>query len=364
MDEKVTKKKKLMPGLIIGIAAGLVLIAGIVAFLFFFVFGAAGKAKVKKQLDLGEKYLTELDYDKAILAYKEAIAIDPKNVEGYMGLAEAYRVAVNHYEEEYAIKVALDYVEDAITDMKAGVINTNDDQVKAALEEFKDKNKELEEGKESAEDADTEGNTEGEEEEEDDSEEELPEGEYQDVDPASVPVGYMDWISYDYGDYDCTSFDDVVGILTEATWLTGNVYPDALISETKDDWHWSIRSYKEDPVDSVLRDFYHVNDEIINRIKTEALPQYESYVAYENGNYVHYLGNVGGRLEEDSFTITSVQFNGRKYRFEYEHYVKGPWSAKPDDPYLSGTGYAIMEYKTINGQKYWTLYEEKETSVF
>ena len=46
--------------------------------------------KYKKQLKLADRYLEELDYDKAVAAYKAAIEIDPKAVEAYESLAELY----------------------------------------------------------------------------------------------------------------------------------------------------------------------------------------------------------------------------------------------------------------------------------
>lgn len=51
-------------------------------------FGA--EARTKSKLDLGIKYLSENDYEKAVLAFDEAIKIDPKEVRGYQGLAKTY----------------------------------------------------------------------------------------------------------------------------------------------------------------------------------------------------------------------------------------------------------------------------------
>jgi tetratricopeptide (TPR) repeat protein len=41
-------------------------------------------------LDLGEKYLLEMNYEEAILCFDRLIEIEPRNVRGYMGLAEIY----------------------------------------------------------------------------------------------------------------------------------------------------------------------------------------------------------------------------------------------------------------------------------
>ena len=56
-----------------------------------FLAGCKSKeARVQKQLDLGSKYMVELDYESAIVALNKAIEIDPKNVDTYKMLAEVY----------------------------------------------------------------------------------------------------------------------------------------------------------------------------------------------------------------------------------------------------------------------------------
>ncbi len=45
---------------------------------------------IEEQLELGNKYLNELDYEQAIVAYEVAIEIDPMSVDAYIGLADAY----------------------------------------------------------------------------------------------------------------------------------------------------------------------------------------------------------------------------------------------------------------------------------
>lgn len=42
------------------------------------------------QYDLGVRYLSEGNYEEAILAFEAAIKIDPKNADAYRKLAEAY----------------------------------------------------------------------------------------------------------------------------------------------------------------------------------------------------------------------------------------------------------------------------------
>lgn len=66
----------------------------LVLLLMFVVLLTACKSKserVQEQLDLGQRYLTELNYTEAIMAFTKAIEIDPESIPAYMGRAEAYR---------------------------------------------------------------------------------------------------------------------------------------------------------------------------------------------------------------------------------------------------------------------------------
>ena len=51
--------------------------------------------RLQRQLDLGNKYLEEQDYEQAAIAFEEAIAIDDRCMEAYMGGIEAYLGAGN-----------------------------------------------------------------------------------------------------------------------------------------------------------------------------------------------------------------------------------------------------------------------------
>lgn len=54
--------------------------------------------KAAQQLEFGRKYLTEQNYAEAVVAFTEAIQLDPNNIDAYMGRAEAYK-ALQKYEE-------------------------------------------------------------------------------------------------------------------------------------------------------------------------------------------------------------------------------------------------------------------------
>ncbi len=77
------------------------------------VFSLASCAKAQKpdwqtSLDLGQKYLLDGNYEQAIIEFNKVIEIKPKNVEAYIGLAEAYAAqgdydsAISVLEQGYA----------------------------------------------------------------------------------------------------------------------------------------------------------------------------------------------------------------------------------------------------------------------
>ena len=55
--------------------------------------GQGAEAKWQEQYDLGVRYLSEGNYQEAIIAFTAAIEIDPKRSEAYAGAAEAYAAA-------------------------------------------------------------------------------------------------------------------------------------------------------------------------------------------------------------------------------------------------------------------------------
>ncbi len=78
-------------------------------------------AKVREKLDLGAKYLEELDYDSAIEVLYEAIDIDPKDPDAYMMLAEVYINDANVDKAKEILEEALE-IED-LSEEKENEIN-------------------------------------------------------------------------------------------------------------------------------------------------------------------------------------------------------------------------------------------------
>ena len=86
-------------------------------------FNVKSKTVFSEKISAADKYLGENDYENAIMYYKEAIMIDSKNVDAYIGLAEAY-----YNSGQY---------ENAITTLEVGYDRTNSDLIKDRLEYYK-----------------------------------------------------------------------------------------------------------------------------------------------------------------------------------------------------------------------------------
>ena len=116
-DKKVKKRKKTIAVICIVLALAVALIAGTL------IIQATPANRLKRQLRLAEKYLTEMNYEQALIAYNEAIKIDPKCEQAYLGMADIY---VKKDEPGKAVEL-LESVENSI----------NTDKIKSKLETAK-----------------------------------------------------------------------------------------------------------------------------------------------------------------------------------------------------------------------------------
>lgn len=76
-------------------------LCGIVLVLLLFTACSSKAAKAVGKVELGQKYLTELNYTEAVAAFTEAIGLDPENIPAYMGRAQAY-VGLKQYDDAKA----------------------------------------------------------------------------------------------------------------------------------------------------------------------------------------------------------------------------------------------------------------------
>ena len=76
--------------------------------------------RLSRQLDLGNRYLEEQNYEQAIVEFNKAITIDPTSVEAYLGKADAY--------------IGLDDLQTALDTLQTGYDLTGDKRLKEKLD--------------------------------------------------------------------------------------------------------------------------------------------------------------------------------------------------------------------------------------
>ena len=81
-------------------AGAVCLLVSLLAALFFTACSSKATNAADK-IELGQKYLTELNYTEAVASFTEAIKLDPDNIQAYMGRAEAY-MALGEYDKALA----------------------------------------------------------------------------------------------------------------------------------------------------------------------------------------------------------------------------------------------------------------------
>ena len=73
------------------LAVGTVLFLAVVCgFVVVMALGGNREGNAQEQLSLGERYLAEMDYERAVAAFEMAIELEPRNIDAYVGLARAY----------------------------------------------------------------------------------------------------------------------------------------------------------------------------------------------------------------------------------------------------------------------------------
>lgn len=141
-SQEIKKKKKWFIPVII--AAVLMLFAFAIAVIVIISTVAVPTGKLKKQLDLGDKYITDMDYENAVLAYREAIQIDPKCEEAYLALGDASLVLADKYLEDGDTEGAIKQIKRAIRELEQGYDNTDSDEIKDKIKEMEEKKDEIE----------------------------------------------------------------------------------------------------------------------------------------------------------------------------------------------------------------------------
>ena len=84
-NEQPTTNKKLIAVLAAVIVAVMIVAATII------IYANTPEHRLERQLNLGNKYLSELEFEQAIACFEVAITIDRKNIDAYSGLVDCYR---------------------------------------------------------------------------------------------------------------------------------------------------------------------------------------------------------------------------------------------------------------------------------
>lgn len=126
MKDKIKENKK------IAIAVVCVILAALLLAMIFVVSGS-GHRKLNDFLDLGNKYLDDMNYEEAILVFDEAIAIDPKCAEAYLGKAQAQYALGQVDEAVSTLREGIERVDDS-TELEAYLQQILDEQAKAEAE--------------------------------------------------------------------------------------------------------------------------------------------------------------------------------------------------------------------------------------
>ena len=121
-ERKIPKGFSSKKNIIIIIAAAIVLIVGGVTAV---AVGTNGFdfSGVRTTLQLADRYLSEQNYEQAIIEFEKVLEIEPMNVDAYLGIAEAY--------------MALGETDKAVEILEEGIEKTGSDKLRDKLEEIR-----------------------------------------------------------------------------------------------------------------------------------------------------------------------------------------------------------------------------------
>lgn len=128
------KKTSIWKVLLITLAV--IVIGGIAGII---IYNSSDMVKLKKQLDLGQKYLAEMNYEESVIAFNRAIEIDPRSADAYLGLANAYlglgdeEAALETLEAGYEV-TGDERLQERVDEMRAAAIEREREAAEAAIE--------------------------------------------------------------------------------------------------------------------------------------------------------------------------------------------------------------------------------------
>lgn len=200
---------------------------------------------------------------------------------------------------------------------------------------------------------------------------------YEDIKPEELPGGekalthFLEDFSWFSGDYDCENsqnqHDLVLLILSLDNIIYDSVslYSDYFsLAEVIDNYY----HYDETEVDWLISNIYNFSDDDIIALKNQ-LSQVQSekdengnwiFLYYKDGEYMASPAGCGGGY---IIEYKDIKTDGKLYQITYDTY----WESEIDAVVsydLLGTQYALMEYKIIDGNGYWSVYKVSDTNFF
>ena len=119
------QQKSKKPVIILAAIAGVVSILAVVAAVLVYTMFMTPEKRLEHQLELGNRYLEEADYDSALVAFDKAIEIDKKSIKAYAGGIAARKEMDDTEQLQEFYEKTLDVMEDLDED----ILEDNEDDV-------------------------------------------------------------------------------------------------------------------------------------------------------------------------------------------------------------------------------------------
>ena len=361
------------------LVAAVLLTAMVIAIVVgFLVVSGSPSRRLAQQLDLGNRYLSEMEYEQAIAAFEQALEIDQKSAAAYEGLARAYIETEDYasvadvYERASGsldapeLAVLSDAISSmALADLEALVQAERYDEalrIVSILTDVIDDDRLMEIVTRIQEEmlaTVSENQTAENDTETDVSELPLPVS----IDTLPEKEILVEFLS-DFGWYSCVDEYNCVnpiGIWNFYTFFFGNsalsleyVYPGLVIvsegSDPLNNYGGFGRILDADSAEWVLKNIYNWNDTLILSARKDSAPD---VFYYEGGQYYAGWAGVGGGFLAD---IKDALFDGERYYIEYE--LLRISDSSEGDIISREMHYAEMAYKTFNDKSYWSIYKD------
>ena len=134
VEHSGTKSGKKKIGTVIAVIVALILIMAALVMVAFFIRKVTKEKQYAGAMDRGQRYMEELDYEKAEAEFLTALSIDPKDPKPYLALADVY---LAQDEPEKAIEILEQATENVLEDVQKEMEESSQKDIGKKLEEIK-----------------------------------------------------------------------------------------------------------------------------------------------------------------------------------------------------------------------------------